>query len=66
MGEVKYLGQIIDSARAEAIKSMSPPQNVVKLQAFLGMANYYGIYIPKMHNLRVPLNKLLKKGAKWE
>ena len=70
MSEIKYLGQIIDSdgrrpdpARAEAIKSMSPPQNVVKLQAFLGLANYYGIYIPKMHNLRALLNKLLKKGA---
>ena len=73
MSEIKYLGQIIDSdwrrpdpARAEAIKSMPIPQNVVMLQAFLGLANYYGIYIPKMHNLRAPLNKLLKKGAKWE
>ena len=73
MSEIKYLGHIIDSdgrrpdpARAEAIKSMPIPKNAVTLQAFLGLANYYGIYIPKMHNLRVPLNKLLKKGAKWE
>ena len=71
MGEIKYLGQIIDSdgrrpdpARAEAIKSMPTPQNVVTLQVFLGLANYNVIYIPKMHNLWAPLNKLLKKGAK--
>ena len=70
MSEIKYLGRIIDSdgrrpnsARAEAIKSIPPP-NVVTLQAFRGLANYYGIYIPKIHNLRGPLNKLLKKGAK--
>ena len=73
MSEIKYLGQIINSdgrrpdpAMAEAIKNMPTPKNLVTLQAYLGLANYYGIYIPKMHNLRAPLNKLLKKGAKWE
>ena len=73
MSEIKYLGQIIDPdgrrpdpARAESIKSMPTPKNVVTLRAFLGLSNYYGIYIPKMHNLRAPLNKFLKKGAKWE
>ena len=44
---------------------MPTPKNVVTLQAFLGLANYYGIYIPKMHKFRAPLNKLLKNGAKW-
>ena len=52
---------ICASLNGEAIKSMPTPQNVVTLQAFLGLTNYYGIYIPKMHNLRVPLDKLLKK-----
>ena len=73
MSEIKYLGRIIDSdgrrpepARTEAIKHMPTPKNVVMLQAFLGLTNYYGIYIPKMHNLRAPLDKLLKKGVKWE
>ena len=73
MSKIKYLGQIIDSdgrrpdpARAEAIKSMPTLKNIVTLQAFLGLANYYGIYIPKMYNLWAPLNKFLKKGEKWE
>ena len=72
MTQVKYLGQIInekgrqpDPERAEAIKGMPSPSNIANLQAFLGLANYYGIYIKNMHDLRAPLNNLLKKGAKW-
>ena len=33
----------------------------MKLQAFLGLASYYSIYIPKMYELRASLNELLKK-----
>ena len=73
MSQIKYLGQIINAKgrtpnpeRAEAIKSMLVPNNVTKLQAFLGLPNYYGIYIPDMQNLRAPLNNLLKKGVKWD
>ena len=45
MSQIKYLGQIInpkgqtpDQEKAEAIKSMPVPNNVTKLQAFLGLA----------------------------
>ena len=44
---------------------MPAPINVAQLQSFLGLAQYYAIYIPKMHKLRAPLNKLLKKRQKW-
>ena len=44
---------------------MPSPDNVTKLQAFLGLASYYSIYIPRMYELRAPLNELLKKGKKW-
>ena len=44
---------------------MSAPANLTKLQAFLGFANYYHVYIPNMHELTAPLNALLKKDAKW-
>ena len=47
MSQIKYLGQIINAKyqtpgteRAEAIKSMPVPNNVTKLKAFLGLANY--------------------------
>ena len=72
MQEIQYLGQIInkegrkpDPRRTDAIKNMPAPDNVAKLQSFLGLAQYYGIYIPKMYELRAPLNELLKKNVKW-
>ena len=70
--QIKYLGQIIDSQgrrpdplRTEATEKMPAPNNVTQLQSFLGLAQYYAIYIPKMHKLRAPLNELLKKRQKW-
>lgn len=67
--QIKYLGQIIDNQgrrpdpqRIEAIEKMPAPNNVAQLHSFLGLAQYYAIYIPKMHKLRAPLNELLKKG----
>ena len=48
-----------DPNRTNAIKNMPAPTNVSSLQSFLGLANYYSNYIPNMHTLRAPLNKLL-------
>ena len=56
-------GRTPDPERAEAIKSMPVPNNVTKLRVFLGLANYYGMYIPNMQNPKTRLNNLLKK--KW-
>ena len=73
MEKIKYLGQIIDKdgrkpdpQRTEAIEKMPAPNSVAKLQSFLGLVQYYAIYIPNIHNLRAPLNNLLKKDVKWE
>ena len=67
MDRIKYLGQIIDKEgrrpdpqRTEAIEKMPAPNSVTKLQSFLGLVQYYAIYIPKIHDLRAPLNELLK------
>lgn len=72
MNKIEYLGQIIDHKgrkpnpnRTEAIRNMPIPNNVTKLQLFLDLANYYSLYIPKMHKSRAPLNELLRKGKKW-
>ena len=67
MSQIKYLGQIINAdgkrnaERVEAIKSITVPNNVTKLQGLLGLAKYYGIYIANKQNLRAPFNNLLKK-----
>ena len=72
MKNMKYFGQIIDSdgrkldpERAEAIKNMPAPDNVAKFLVFLGLGSYYSIYIPKMYDMRGPLDNVVKKGAKW-
>ena len=73
MKEIKYLGHIIakegrrpDPERAAAVKNMPAPENITSLQSFLGLANYYQAFILSMHNLRAPLNKLLRKDKAWE
>ena len=73
MEKIKYLTYIIDKdgrsldlERASAIKDMPTPENVSALQSFLGLANYYQVFIPNMHNLRAPLNELVKKDKDWD
>ena len=70
---IKYLGHIIDEngrkpdpERSTAIREMPAPNNVASLQSFLGLANYYQSFIPNMHDLRAPLNELLKKDKSWD
>ena len=70
--EIKYLGHIInkdgrrpDPDKATAIKDMLAPDNVQALQSFLGLANFYQIFIKNMHNLSPHLNELLKKDKTW-
>ena len=72
MNKIKYLGHIIDKdrrrpdpERARAIKNMPAPDNVTTSQSFLGLANYYQSVIKNLHDLRAPLNELLKKDKKW-
>ena len=69
---IKYLGHIIDKngrkpdpERSTAIKEMPAPNNIASLQSFLGLASYYQSFIPKMQDLRAPLNELLKKDKTW-
>ena len=72
MKQITCLEQIIDKngkrpdpESAEAIKNMLSLNNVNNLRAFWGLANNHYINIPKMYDLRAPLNDLLKKGRKW-
>ena len=71
MNKIKYLGHIDkdgrrpDPEKASAIKDMPTPDNVTTLQSFFGLANYYQSFIKNLHDLRAPLNELLKKDKKW-
>ena len=69
--EIKYLGHVInkdgkkpEKSRAAAIKHMPNPKSVKTLQSFLGLVSYYQDFIPNLHNLRAPLNELLRREKK--
>ena len=70
--EVRYLGNIIDKAgrrpdpaKVKAIVDMPAPKDIKELRAFLGMLNYYGVFIPQMRVVRAPLDALLKKDTQF-
>ena len=56
----KYVGHIIDKDGRYA-----QPDNDTILQSFLGLANYYQSFKKNLHDLRAPLNELIKKAKKW-
>ena len=72
MEKIKYLRHIIDKdgrrpdpERAAAIKDMLALDNIASLQSFLGLANYYQIFMSNMYDLRAPFDELLKKDKPW-
>uniref|UniRef100_A0A1I7XH92 RNA-directed DNA polymerase n=1 Tax=Heterorhabditis bacteriophora TaxID=37862 RepID=A0A1I7XH92_HETBA len=71
--QINYLGFIInqdgrkpDPKKTIAISRMPPPQDCAQLRSFLGLINYYGSFVPMMHNLRAPLDALLKKDVQFK
>ena len=68
MNKIKYLGHIIDKNRRRpdpekvtAIKDMPALDNVTTLQSFLGLANYYQIFIKKIVRSPRPAKRTTKK-----
>lgn len=73
MWEIHYLGYIInkrgikpDPSKTAAICEMPPPHDVSSLRSYLGAIHFYAKFVPNMHELRHPLNTLLRKDNKWE
>lgn len=73
MTNIKYLGQIVtqegrrpDPKKVSAIIAMPAPVNIHQVRSFLGMLNYYGQFVKTMRQLRVPLDKLLKKDVEFQ
>ena len=71
--EGKLLGHIIskdgvkvDPKRVEAIKQVHLPHNLKSLQSFIGQINFIRRFITNFVELMKPLQKLLKKYAKFE
>ena len=68
-----YLGFILDRdglrpdpERAAPILKYPMPLNIRELRKFLGIMTWYARFIKNYADLKLPLNKLLYKGQKWE
>ncbi|KAA3671050.1 uncharacterized protein DEA37_0005807 [Paragonimus westermani] len=72
MHSIKYLGFIIDRHgrrpdpnNIQAVIEMPPPSDVPTLRSFLGLVSHYSAFMPAMHRVRAPLNRLLTKDVSW-
>ena len=70
---LKYLGHLVtsegirtDPDKVSAIVDLAPPTNLRGLRRFLGMASWYRRYIEGFSKITAPLNRLLKKGQRWQ
>ena len=70
--EIKILGHIVgrkgmrpDPAKVSAVVTFPDPRNRTELRAFLGMVNYYRVYIPHCSSMAAELNYLLRDDVKW-
>lgn len=52
-------GVRLDPEELEAIRQLSPPDNVQELKRVLGMVKYLRNYILKLYTVRQPLHELL-------
>lgn len=70
---VTYLGYIIDKNglrtnrdKVKAILNAPEPTNITEVKRFLGVVNYYRVFIPNASSIMSPLHELLRSGARWE
>lgn len=67
LGHLKSLrGLEIDPGRTAAIRNYDPPVDAKGVSRFIGMVNFYSKFIPKFSERSAALNKLRKKGVKFE
>ncbi|XP_060546945.1 uncharacterized protein K02A2.6-like [Pantherophis guttatus] len=68
-----FLGYLIDESgirptpgKLRAIKEAPPQKNKTELQAFLGLLNFYNIFLPQKATTAEPLHRLLDRKAEWK
>ena len=70
--QVTWMGHLLSSNgitphpdRVQAIKDMTPPQDVQWVQRFLGMCNYLSRFTPNLAEIVKPLTELTHVNAVW-
>ena len=69
---VTYLGHHLSASGLEpvpekvrAVVDAPKPTDQKQLQAFLGLLNYYGRFLPKLSTILAPLHELLHRDKPW-
>ncbi|XP_058027254.1 uncharacterized protein K02A2.6-like, partial [Ahaetulla prasina] len=69
---VEFLGYRIDKkgihpteSKVKAIRKAPAPKNKAELQAFLGLVNFYAVFLKNKATVAEPLHKLLGKNTVW-
>ena len=69
---VEYLGHVVSQEgikpmmnKIQAIRDAKTPTNVTELKSFLGLANYYGKFVPDLSSMLHPLYARLHKATPW-
>ncbi|XP_032078769.1 uncharacterized protein K02A2.6-like [Thamnophis elegans] len=72
VSQIEFLGFLIDgsgihptAAKTKAIIEAPAPTNRAELQAFLGLLNFYVVFLPHKASVAEPLHRLLDSGAAW-
>jgi hypothetical protein len=70
---ISYLGHNISAAgigeeerKIWAVSSWERPKNLVNLQSFLGLCNYYGKFVRNFSTIATPLTNLTKSKILFE
>ena len=64
--KVSENGIEVNEEKIEVVKNYPVPTNAKGLRGFLGLANFYRKFVPNFAEKAKPLNKLLKKDAKYK
>ncbi|KAG5865080.1 hypothetical protein JTB14_038365 [Gonioctena quinquepunctata] len=71
--QVKFLGFLITkdgssptNGKIKAIQEAPAPTSKLELQAFLGMLNFFHLFLENKATVAEPLHKLLHKGVSWK
>ena len=63
---IKYGNLMMDDSKVKAIQEWDPPTKVPQLRSFLGLVNYYWLFIKGYSTRATPLTDSFKKNKAWE